>query len=114
MTGTARPDCDPGTIALRVLSVEDNPADAELVMRRLQQAGLSVASELAQTADEFTQRVRANHYDIILADYNLPQCRGVNALAILRSDGLDIPLILVTGSFDDAQAVQCIKQGAKD
>jgi len=90
MTGTARPDCDPGTIALRVFSVEDNPADAELVLRRLQQDGLSVASEMAQTADEFTQRVRANHYDIILADYNLPQWRGVNALAILRSEGLDI------------------------
>jgi len=38
-------------------------------MSRLQQDGLSVSSEMAQTADEFTQRVRANHYDIILADY---------------------------------------------
>src|SRR5206468_1288763 len=114
MTGTARPDCDPGTIALRVLSVEDNPADAELVLRRLQQDGLSVASEMAQTADEFTQRVRANHYDIILADYNLPQWRGVNALAILRSEGLDIPLILVTGSLGEEKAVECIKQGATD
>src|SRR2546425_182640 len=106
MTGTARPDCDPGTIALRVLSVEDNPADAELVLRRLQQDGLSVASEMAQTADEFTQRVRANHYDIILADYNLPQWRGVNALAILRSEGLDIPLILVTGSLGEEKATR--------
>ena len=114
MTGTARPDCDPGTIALRVLLVEDNPADAELVLRRLQQDGLSVASEMAQTADEFTQRVRANHYDIILADYNLPQWRGVNALAILRSEGLDIPLILVTGSLGEEKAVECIKQGATD
>ncbi|HEY7615632.1 MAG TPA: ATP-binding protein [Terriglobales bacterium] len=99
---------------LRVLLVEDNPADVELVLHELHQGGFETASEVAQSAEEFELRVRAKPYDVVLADYTLPQWRGMDALEVLHRENLDIPLILVTGSLGDVTAVECIKQGATD
>src|SRR5439155_71933 len=59
-------------------------------------------------------RVRSNSYQVVLADYNLPQWRGLEALNVLRNEKLDIPLILVSGALGDVSAVECIKQGAMD
>jgi signal transduction histidine kinase len=98
---------------LRVLLVEDSAPDGELVLRELRR-GFDIAAEVVQSADEFRQRVRANPPDVVLADYNLGQWRGMEALEILRSEGLDIPLILVSGALGDVTAVDCIKQGATD
>jgi signal transduction histidine kinase len=99
---------------LRVLLVEDNPADVELELLTLRQDGFEVSGDVAQTAEEFTERVRTNTYDLILADYNLPQWRGTEALDILRLENLDVPLIVVTGYLGEEKAVDYIKQGATD
>ncbi len=56
----------------------------------------------------------ATHYDLILADYNLPQWRGTETLEILCRENLDIPLIIVTGYLGEEKAVDYIKQGATD
>jgi len=58
--------------------------------------------------------VQTNRYHIVLADYNLPQWTGMEALQVLRSQNLDTPLILVTGSLGEERAVECLKQGATD
>ena len=94
--------------------VEDNSADAELILRQLRRDGFDAISHLGQTADEFRQWVKAHPPDIVLADYNLGQWRGMEALDILREEGLDIPLILVSGALGDVTAVECIKRGATD
>jgi len=99
---------------LRVLLVEDDPADQELVLRELGKSEFEISSEVVQTAEEFRQRVRVRCPDVVLADYNLGQWRGTEALEILREEGLDIPLILVSGTIGDMTAVDCIKQGATD
>ncbi len=99
---------------LRVLLLEDSPADVELITRALRQNGFSVLADVAQTPEEFLQRIGNSSYDMVLADYNLPQWRGMEALGLMREKGLDIPLILVTGSLGDVTAVECIKQGATD
>jgi light-regulated signal transduction histidine kinase (bacteriophytochrome) len=51
---------------------------------------------------------------VILADYKLPQWRGTDSIEILKQKGLDIPVILVTGSLGETMAVECIKQGIAD
>jgi signal transduction histidine kinase len=94
--------------------VEDNASDGELIMRELRTGGFDFSSEMAQTANQFREQVRRNRPDIVLADYNLGQWRGIEALEILRQEGLDIPLILVTGALGDTTAVECIKQGVTD
>jgi light-regulated signal transduction histidine kinase (bacteriophytochrome) len=88
--------------------------DAELVVRELERDGFDVTRDVAQNEEEFRQRIAAQRYDIVLADYNLPQWRGMDALEIVRQQGQDIPVILVTGSLGDVKAVECIKQGITD
>jgi signal transduction histidine kinase len=105
---------NPAAQKLHVLQLEDDPTDAELVLRALEKDGLVVSSHVAQSAEEFMQQVRTHPYDVILADYNLPQWSGLEAVALMRKEGLDIPLILVTGSLGELTAVECIKQGATD
>jgi signal transduction histidine kinase len=99
---------------LQVLLVEDNPADAELMLRELRKAGLDVSTTVVQTPGEFQRRIKEESPDIILADYNLGEWRGVEVLKILHAEGIDIPVIMVTGALGDVAAVECIKQGATD
>lgn len=99
---------------LRVLIIEDNQLDADLILRELRKGGFDPAGAVVETAGAFTREITANRPEIVLADYNLPQWTGLEALAILQREQLDIPLILVTGSLGDVKAVECIKRGATD
>lgn len=99
---------------LRVLIVEDEPADVELALRALRQAGLDAMWDVAQTTEEFTDLVRKNSYEVILADYKLSNWSGMESVGILRREGLDVPVILVSGALGELTAVECIKQGAAD
>src|SRR5438445_12023914 len=84
-------------IKLRVLLVEDSPSDVELVLLTLRKDGFEVSGDVAQTAEEFGARIHSANYDLIMADYNLPQWSGMGGLEILRRENLDVPLIVVTG-----------------
>ena len=99
---------------LRFLLVEDNPVDIELLERALHRAGFEFTSSVVQTREEFALQLRASRPHVVLADYNLPQWKGMEALEIIHREGLDIPLILVTGALGEMTAVDCIKQGATD
>ena len=89
-TATARKD-DKSNVAikpqLRVLLVEDKPADRDLILQELGKGEFDVISDVVQTAEEFRQRIKTNIPDVVLADYNLGQWRGMEALEILRSEG---------------------------
>jgi len=106
------PDQRRGT--LRALLVQDEPSDFELALRALQQAGLEADADVAQSSEEFTDLVRKNSYDVILAHYKLPNWNGMESVALLRQEGLDVPVILVSGALGELTAVECIKQGAAD
>jgi signal transduction histidine kinase len=99
---------------LSILVVEDDPTDIELSLHTLRQAGFEVDNAVAQTADEFLEHIRRRHYDVILADYNLPHWNGMESVEAVRREGLDIPVILVSGYVGELKAVECIKQGAAD
>ena len=104
----------PAAVKIRVLMVEDDPADVELVLRALRSGGFDPVSDVTQTEVEFLDRIRRNSYDAVLADYNLPTWNGMEAVNVLRREGLDIPVVLVSGSLGERMAVECIKQGAAD
>src|SRR6266513_4761870 len=95
---------------LRVLLLEDNPLDGELTLQELKKGGLNVSADVATSAEEFIAQVQTNQYHIVLADYNIPQWTGMEALQVLRSQNVDTPLILVTGSLGEEKAVECLKQ----
>ena len=115
-TGTAREAGNSSAAKphLRVLLVEDDPADRDLILRELGKGEFEITADVAGTADEFRERIRTSCPDVVLADYNLGQWRGTEALEILREEGLDVPLILVSGTLGDVTAVECIKQGVAD
>lgn len=101
-------------VPLRILHVEDSDMDAELISQALRKGGFAVTAVVVQTEAAFEQQLRAHPPDIVLADYNLPQWKGVEAVEVLRRQGLDIPLILVSGALGDVTAVECIKRGVTD
>jgi signal transduction histidine kinase len=111
---TTTKDLGPQPGQLRVLHVEDNELDAELVSEALRKGGFSASVAVVQEEAEFVAQLLSHHPEVVIADYNLPQWTGMEALDVLRSKGLDIPLILVSGALGDATAVECIKRGATD
>jgi len=100
--------------SLRVLLVEDSEADADLIVHTMTRAYPSAYFDWAVSRKQFTELLAANEYDVVLADYRLPDWTGMEALRELRHLGLDIPLILITGELGDERAVECVKAGAAD
>ena len=99
---------------LNVLLIEDSPADAKLEIRQLRHSGFEVSADVTETEAGFIERVRSKAYDVILADYKLSQWTGIEALDVLRKEGLEIPVILVTGAVGEETATEWIKRGIAD
>jgi two-component system, cell cycle sensor histidine kinase and response regulator CckA len=100
--------------SIRVLLLEDNPADAELSLRQLRRDGFQVDADIVRSPDEFKERITSRTYDIVLGDYRLPGWTGMEAFQWLRAEGHDLPFILVSGTLGDDFAVECIKLGVTD
>jgi DNA-binding NtrC family response regulator len=101
------------TKRIKVLLVEDNPRDSELVLHELKRAGLDVDWHRVDTEPEYLDRLHTGP-DIILSDFAMPQFNGLQALELLKKSGLDIPFILVSGTIGEESAVTAIKEGASD
>lgn len=99
--------------ALRVLIIEDDSADAELMVRALERGGFAPAWERVETEAEYIAALDRSP-DVILSDSSLPLFDGLEALDLLRERGLDIPFILVSGRVGEDFAVDAMKRGACD
>ncbi len=100
--------------ALKILLLEDNPDDIELIRHVLKKSGLVFSSECVDTREEFEEAMRRFKPDIILSDHGLPQFNSIEALKICKREKSSSPFILVTGNMSDEFAVACLKQGAND
>ncbi|MCR6630764.1 MAG: response regulator [Magnetospirillum sp.] len=103
------------TETIRVLLLEDDPADARLVeymLRRMPQTSFVVetAGRLAQA----TQRLARGDIDVVLADLSLPDSTGLATLKALTGAAPDLPVVVLTGNDDDSQAIEALKHGAQD
>jgi signal transduction histidine kinase len=99
---------------LRILIVEDNPNDVELIARELKRGGFTPSWQRVDTASAMKIALTAQPWDLVLADYAMPTFNGAAALEIFRQSGLDIPFILVSGSIGEQTAVRAMKDGAHD
>jgi CheY-like chemotaxis protein len=102
------------TEPLRVLILEDNPTDAELIHFELQDAGIIFTAEVVKTEQDFVRVLQEFSPDLILSDYNLPQYDCARALAEARRRCPDAPFIMVTGTIKEERAIEILTQGAKD
>ncbi len=92
-------------MTLRVLIVEDQPIDAELMVRELRRAGHEPAWQRVETEPDYLRELNSEP-DVILADYKLPEFDAPRALELLRASGLSIPLIVVTGAVGEDAVAQ--------
>ncbi|PKO00204.1 MAG: hypothetical protein CVU42_05545 [Chloroflexi bacterium HGW-Chloroflexi-4] len=100
-------------IPLRVLIIEDSEMDAGLILRHLEKAGYAVEMTRVETELELVKAIDLS-WDIIIADFQLPQFSATGALEILQETGKDIPFIVVSGAVGEETAVALMKSGARD
>jgi two-component system, cell cycle sensor histidine kinase and response regulator CckA len=99
---------------LRVLQVEDSESDAALIVRLMEKSGYIVHAERVEDAEPMRQALARQDWDVVLADYHLPQFDAVAALQILHESGRDIPFIVVSGMIGEDLAVEIMRAGAQD
>ena len=102
------------TFSLKILLLEDNQDDADLLHRELKKSGLNFISEIVQTRQDFENAIQNFNPDIILSDYSLPAFDALSAFRIRQKRCPHIPFIIVSGIIGDENAVELIKNGVTD
>ena len=99
---------------VRILHLEDNPADGELVRATLDQQSLRCEIRRVVTREAFITELETGGYALILADYNLPAFDGLTALSLARARRPEIPFLFVSGFIGEEVALESLKNGATD
>ena len=99
---------------LRILYVEDDPADQALTRRALARSALNIALTVIGTVRGAVDRLEQGDVDLVLSDYRLPDGTGLDVLEGVRAREWAVPVVLVTGSGDVEAAVRLLKAGAAD
>jgi len=99
--------------SLHVIILEDNPSDAELLVRRLKNEGFVFSWVCVDREEDFRTALDAG-CDFVLSDWSLPNFDGLGALKIVAARGAEIPFIIVSGSIGEEAAVEALRQGASD
>src|ERR1700682_3627312 len=98
--------------SLRILLLEDDVADAELVTAALNRAGLAHVAERVDTEGAFLHALRSFTPNLILSDHSLAQFDGLAAIRAVRMHLPSTPFIVVSGAGGEESAVQCLRAGA--
>lgn len=101
-------------VLIRLLHLEDDPLDAELIQNKLDNDGLFCAITLVNSKQTFESALNEGNFDIVLTDFNLPDYDGMSALQYARKHQPDLPVIVISGRLGEEEAVECLKAGATD
>ena len=99
---------------LRVLHLEDNPRDAEVVRHKLDVEGVHCDILLVNSKESFEAALTQEPFDLILSDYNLPDYDAVTALEHAQLVQPDVPVIIISGTVGEKEGVRCLHLGATD
>jgi signal transduction histidine kinase len=99
---------------LSLLVVEDSPDDYELLMARLAAAGRRVRGVRVETAGDLAAALAAGEWSAVIADHRLPGFNSLEALALVRAHGRDLPFLIVSGAIGEEIAVDALRAGADD
>lgn len=99
---------------LKLLLLEDDPFDADLIQKLLQRSGVRFRAKVVSDEKEFLKALDESSYDAVLADNALPQYSSLEALNIIKKTNPFIAFILVTGTVSEEFAVDIIQRGADD
>lgn len=98
---------------LQILIVEDDPADAELLLRALRQAGFEPEWRRVDCEEDFRAALHPD-LQVILSDYQMPQFTGLRALELAKELCPDVPFLIVSGTIGEETAVEAMRRGAAD
>ena len=99
---------------LRILHLEDDPNDVELVGATLEADGLDCDRKVTSTREEFVSVLEQGNPDLVLSDFSLPGFDGLSALEIARRRSRDLPFIIVSGTLGEEAAIESLRSGATD
>ena len=99
---------------LRLLQLEDNPVDAELITATLIEGNIPCQSQLVDTRQAFVAALKEGRMDLILADYSIPGFDGMTALILARQHCPDVPFLFVSATIGEELAIDAMHQGATD
>jgi len=97
-----------------ILMLEDSPLDADLSISCLRRAGLSFHYKQVDCRRDFLAALKEQHFDLILADYALPDFDGLSALRQARETCPGTPFIIVSGVLGEETAIEALQEGASD
>ena len=99
--------------SIRILLVEDLPADAEMNKREINKVVPNCIFKQVETRKDFLHALDNFKPDVIVSDFSMPQFDGLSALKLAQEKSDITPFILCTGSINEDTAVECMKLGAK-
>ncbi|EEF60976.1 hybrid sensor histidine kinase/response regulator [Pedosphaera parvula] len=99
---------------IRILLVEDDATDAELIKHALRKDGFIFTFQRVETSEDYMEAIDKEVPDVILSDYALPSFDGYTALSIAQKKCPDVPFIFVTGTMGEEVAIETLKNGATD
>ncbi|MBL8043189.1 MAG: response regulator [Nitrospira sp.] len=102
------------TQPLRLIHLEGNPADAELIDSTLRNAGIPCQTKRVHTREDFLAALRQGGFSLILADTTVPDFDGAAALDLARALHPDVPFLFVSGMQGEEFAVDMMQRGATD
>jgi PAS domain S-box-containing protein len=102
------------TTKIKILIVEDDKNDIELLQHELETGGINYVSEIVQTEKGYREALLKFIPDIILSDYTLPAFAGAAAFKIKEELAPDTPFIFVTGTIGEEKSIELIKSGVTD
>ena len=100
--------------SLHVLIVEDSEDDALFILHELRKGGYTVTYERVDTAPAMSAALDKQAWDVVISDYVMPHFSAPDALILLKSKGIDMPFIVVSGKIGEDIAVATMKAGAHD
>ena len=99
---------------LKILILEDDPNDRDLVLYNLKKSGIDYTAELVMTEEDYENALKNFAPDIILSDFLLPSFTGIDAFHLKEKISPNTPFIIVSGTIGEERAVELIKNGVTD
>lgn len=99
---------------LKILLVEDDPDQANLIQKRLRNYNSHIEVETVFSGKDCLRKLTRNHYETIILDYSLPEYDGIEILNRIKQTGIDAPVIIVSANGNEKIAVEALKRGAHD
>jgi signal transduction histidine kinase/DNA-binding response OmpR family regulator len=98
----------------RILHLEDDPADRELIREALGTEGITLEVDQVDTRDEFQAALVQEGVVLVLSDFALPTFDGLSALEIVQKQRPNLPFIFVSGTMGEEAAIESLRRGATD